>query len=101
MRNLKLILTAPNPADESFSLIPYQKIKFVISRKEFIHFKYDNICNKYSKKTFTKLYQDGQLILYHRPNSGFKTFCFSSITSLKNNLYSSSRIKYNRDRHWV
>ena len=50
------------------------------------------------KKTFTKLYKDGHLILYHRPISGFKTFCFSSITSLKNNLYSSSHIKYNRAR---
>lgn len=100
MRILKLILTASNPAEEAFSLISYQKIKLVISRKEFINFKYDNRCNKY-KKTFTKLYKDGHLILYHRPISGFKSFCFSSITSLQNNLYSSSRIKYNRDRHWV
>ena len=49
MRILKLILVALNPAEESFSLIPYQKIKLVISRKEFIHFKYDNICNEYKK----------------------------------------------------
>ena len=49
MRILKLILTALNPAEEAFLLISYQKIKLVISRKEFINFKYDNICNKYKK----------------------------------------------------
>ena len=45
MRSLKFVLTALYPAEEAFSLIQYQKIEFVISRKEFIHFIYDNIFN--------------------------------------------------------